>query len=166
MSLFTKWQEIGTDFTDKASYDAYWSEYFEKEKNVYSKILASKETKISGSVSKLSSYYNITDLEMVGFLDGINESLENALDLESIEAETEINIDINYEKLLFNMYKAKANWLYELPEWNDILDNETRTRIKKEYQKSGTVRKEKEIGRNEPCPCGSGKKHKKCCMNK
>ncbi|MDQ6843211.1 MAG: SEC-C metal-binding domain-containing protein, partial [Bacteroidota bacterium] len=22
------------------------------------------------------------------------------------------------------------------------------------------------IGRNYPCPCGSGKKYKKCCMNK
>lgn len=22
------------------------------------------------------------------------------------------------------------------------------------------------IGRNDPCPCGSGKKYKKCCMNK
>jgi tetratricopeptide (TPR) repeat protein len=26
--------------------------------------------------------------------------------------------------------------------------------------------KEKNIGRNDPCPCGSGKKYKKCCMNK
>ena len=25
------------------------------------------------------------------------------------------------------------------------------------------VKVEKKIGRNEPCPCGSGKKHKKCC---
>jgi len=24
----------------------------------------------------------------------------------------------------------------------------------------------KKIGRNDPCPCGSGKKHKKCCLNK
>ncbi|MDY6954197.1 MAG: SEC-C metal-binding domain-containing protein [Thermodesulfobacteriota bacterium] len=24
-------------------------------------------------------------------------------------------------------------------------------------------RKEKKIGRNAPCPCGSGKKYKKCC---
>jgi len=24
----------------------------------------------------------------------------------------------------------------------------------------------KEIGRNDPCPCGSGKKYKKCCMEK
>jgi len=22
---------------------------------------------------------------------------------------------------------------------------------------------EKKVGRNEPCPCGSGKKYKKCC---
>ncbi|MCP3928647.1 MAG: hypothetical protein GY705_06050 [Bacteroidetes bacterium] len=26
--------------------------------------------------------------------------------------------------------------------------------------------KKKKIGRNEPCPCGSGKKYKKCCLNK
>jgi SWIM/SEC-C metal-binding protein len=25
------------------------------------------------------------------------------------------------------------------------------------------VMAEKKVGRNEPCPCGSGKKHKKCC---
>ena len=25
--------------------------------------------------------------------------------------------------------------------------------------------KKKKIGRNDPCPCGSGKKHKKCCLN-
>jgi hypothetical protein len=24
---------------------------------------------------------------------------------------------------------------------------------------------ETKVGRNDPCPCGSGKKHKKCCMN-
>ena len=25
---------------------------------------------------------------------------------------------------------------------------------------------DKKVGRNEPCPCGSGKKYKKCCINK
>jgi len=24
----------------------------------------------------------------------------------------------------------------------------------------------KKVGRNEPCPCGSGKKYKKCCLGK
>lgn len=26
------------------------------------------------------------------------------------------------------------------------------------------IREEPRIGRNDPCPCGSGKKYKKCCM--
>ena len=30
-------------------------------------------------------------------------------------------------------------------------------------QKKEPVKVEKKIGRNEPCPCGSGKKYKKCC---
>ncbi len=28
------------------------------------------------------------------------------------------------------------------------------------------IRVEPKIGRNDPCPCGSGKKYKKCCLNK
>ena len=36
--------------------------------------------------------------------------------------------------------------------------NETETR--------GTVRVGKKVGRNDPCPCGSGKKYKNCCLNK
>ena len=36
--------------------------------------------------------------------------------------------------------------------------------LKQEQQgKVETVVKEKEPGRNDPCPCGSGKKYKKCC---
>ena len=32
---------------------------------------------------------------------------------------------------------------------------------------NSTIRKsEPDIGRNESCPCGSGLKYKKCCMNK
>ena len=33
-----------------------------------------------------------------------------------------------------------------------------------ENNETSTIRKK--IGRNEPCPCGSGKKYKKCCLNK
>ena len=28
-----------------------------------------------------------------------------------------------------------------------------------------SVRVEKKVKRNDPCPCNSGKKYKKCCMN-
>ena len=33
-----------------------------------------------------------------------------------------------------------------------------------EAPKAGTfIREERKVGRNEPCPCGSGKKYKQCC---
>nr|WP_269465111.1 SEC-C metal-binding domain-containing protein [Jeotgalibacillus malaysiensis] len=31
--------------------------------------------------------------------------------------------------------------------------------------KGQPVKAEKSLGRNDPCPCGSGKKYKKCCMD-
>jgi uncharacterized protein len=27
------------------------------------------------------------------------------------------------------------------------------------------VREGKKVGRNDPCPCGSGKKYKRCCLH-
>jgi len=32
--------------------------------------------------------------------------------------------------------------------------------------KQPMIRTEHKVGRNDPCPCGSGKKYKKCCGNK
>jgi len=32
--------------------------------------------------------------------------------------------------------------------------------------KKQPVRSAKKAGPNDPCPCGSGKKYKKCCMQK
>ena len=32
--------------------------------------------------------------------------------------------------------------------------------------KQKTIKKSKKVGRNDPCPCGSGKKYKKCCYPK
>ncbi|WP_238374901.1 SEC-C metal-binding domain-containing protein, partial [Aggregatibacter actinomycetemcomitans] len=31
---------------------------------------------------------------------------------------------------------------------------------------SQTEKPKRKVGRNDPCPCGSGKKYKKCCINK
>ena len=61
------------------------------------------------------------------------------------------------------MLDAKAEWLYNLPQWNTLLTDIERATIKREYNKTKTVVKAKKIGRNEPCPCGSGKKYKQCC---
>jgi uncharacterized protein YecA (UPF0149 family) len=49
-----------------------------------------------------------------------------------------------------------------------ITNNQTKKleELAKAYRISHTplVRENKKIGRNEPCPCGSGKKYKNCCL--
>ena len=101
-----------------------------------------------------------------GFLDGINTSLTSLLDIESLSEDSVITLSINLEKLYYNMLYAKADWLYSLPQWDSILTVEKRKEIKKEYNESRIVKNENKVGRNDPCPCGSGKKYKKCCIDK
>ena len=105
-------------------------------------------------------------MEMTGFLDGINECLVAPNPIEEMEEDTKVSLAFDKEKLYKGMVAAKAEWLYELPMWDDIFDKETKRELYLEQKKSGTVVVGKKVGRNDPCPCGSGKKYKKCCMNK
>jgi uncharacterized protein YchJ len=102
-------------------------------------------------------------LEYIGFLDGANTSLKKALVLDDLTEESEIKAEFDFEKLLWNMHDAKAEWLYGMKEWENIFDEGKRKQIKKEYNRSKIVVKGEKIGRNDPCPCGSGLKYKKCC---
>jgi SWIM/SEC-C metal-binding protein len=52
-------------------------------------------------------------------------------------------------------------WKYTIGIEPDEPENITDLEILLNPPKSTKV--EKKIGRNEPCPCGSGKKYKKCC---
>ena len=99
----------------------------------------------------------------MGFVDGINDSLVTPLDLEEVEADTTLELNIDLEKLYFNMLDAKADYLYELPQWDGIFSDEKRKEIQKSWRSSKTIVNENKVGRNDPCPCGSGKKYKKCC---
>ena len=100
---------------------------------------------------------------MVGFLDGIDESLKEPNPIETMDEDTVVSLAFDKEKLYKNMVAAKADWLYELPQWDNLLDEAKRKELYKKQKLSGTVIKGKKIGRNEPCPCGSGKKYKNCC---
>ena len=106
----------------------------------------------------------MTVMEMTGFLDGINDSLKTPNPIEEMTEETEVSLEFDPEKLYYNMVACKADWLYELPQWDGLLTEERRKELYKEQKSSGTVRREtKKVGRNDPCPCGSGKKYKHCC---
>ncbi|MFV0361660.1 MAG: SEC-C metal-binding domain-containing protein, partial [Suipraeoptans sp.] len=94
---------------------------------------------------------------------GINDSLIDPNPIETMEEDTEVSLKFDTEKLYKNMVGAGADWLYELPQWEPIYDEEKRKELYKEQKLSTTIIKDKKIGRNDPCPCGSGKKYKKCC---
>ena len=78
-------------------------------------------------------------MEMTGFLDGINDSLVEANPIDTMEEDTKVNLVFDKEKLYKNMVDAKADWLYELPQWKEIFDDEKRRALFLEQKKSGTV---------------------------
>lgn len=164
MGLLQDWREYayGVDINSKAG-KAIWGKYFAEEKAVYEQLLAKPDEVVSGTVKELAERYNMELKYMVGFLDGINESLKTPNSIEDIDENTEVSLDFDPEKLYYNMVGAKADWLYELPAWDKLLTVERRKELYREQKKSGTVVKEKKVGRNDPCPCGSGKKYKFCC---
>ena len=126
--------------------------------------LLENPTVLEGTVQELADKFEM-DLVLFGggFLDGINDSLKEKNPLETLEADSQVKIDIDLEKLYYNMVAAKADWLYELPQWDNLLSVEKRQELYKAQKRSMIVVKGKKIGRNEPCPCGSGKKYKQCC---
>lgn len=162
MTLYEKWQGLIENQTDDTFKD-FWEEYSGAEERIYTHILKGGSGKISGKLSELANDFNAKAEIFMGFLDGISSSLKNKIDLEKIDEESEINLDIDFKVLLFNMLKADADYLYNISYWDDVLSPEERMAILKEYKKSKIVVKEKTPGRNEPCPCGSGKKYKHCC---
>ena len=167
MALLQEWREIAySQQTDRAQLQKFWTDYFMIEKGIYEKLLSNPKEVVKGTVKELAEKYEVEVLTMVGFLDGINDSLKVPKPIEEMDENTEVNLGYDLETLYKNMVDAKADWLYELPQWNSIFSEEKRKELYKEQKKSGTVVKGPKIGRNDPCPCGSGKKYKHCCGRK
>ena len=163
-TLLEQWRDTAySKEMDKASLQKFWGTYFQTEKEIYEKLLENPDEEVKGTVKELAEKYGINVFTMTGFLDGINDSLKVANPIETMDEDTEVSLAFDKELLYKNMVDAKADWLYELPQWNNIFTPERKRELYKEQKNSGTVRKEKKVGRNDPCPCGSGKKYKKCC---
>ena len=164
MSLLETWRNLAyeTEMNDKQASE-FWGGYFNLEQGIYEQILETPDKAVTGTVKELAEKFKVETIIMAGFLDGINESLKEANPIETLEEDTKVSLDYDKEKLYYNMVGAKADWLYELPQWDALLSEEKRKQLYKEQKRSSTVVKESKIGRNDPCPCGSGKKYKKCC---
>ena len=164
MALLEKWRSMAYSAkADKQELQKLWAAYFEKEKEIYQILLKDPDTEVKGTVKELAEKYDIDIMTMTGFLDGINDSLKEANPIEEMEEDTVVSLAFDKELLYKNMVGAQADWLYGLEEWNDIFDEDKRKELYKEQKRSTTIVKGDKIGRNDPCPCGSGKKYKKCC---
>ena len=163
-TLYQQWQDLAYDETaDRSQLEKFWGTYFQIEKEIYEKLLSNPDEVVKGTVKELAEKFGQEVLTMIGFLDGINDSLKTHNPIETMDDDTEVSLDYDKEKLYYNMVACKADWLYELPQWDNLLDEATRKDLYKKQKLSGTIVKGKKIGRNDPCPCGSGKKYKQCC---
>ena len=164
MALLEEWREKAySETADRGQLQKLWSDYFAKEKEIYAELLKTPDDEVRGTVKELADRFGIDIMTMTGFLDGINDSLKTPNPIEEMTEDTEVGLGFDKELLYKNMVAAEADWLYGLPEWNDIFDEDKRKELYKEQKRSTTVVKGEKIGRNDPCPCGSGKKYKKCC---
>ena len=164
MALLQKWRDMAySETANKGDLQRLWADYFQKEKEIYAQLLKNPDEEVRGTVKELAEKYSVDLMTMTRFLDGINDSLKSANLIEEMEEDTQVSLGFDKALLYKNMVAAGADWLYDLPQWEDIFDEETRKALYKEQKSSTTIVKPDKIYPNDPCPCGSGKKYKKCC---
>ena len=163
MKLLDVWRSKAYDErADKSQLQPIWNTYFALEKGFYQKLLPEKEV-VKGTVKELCEKYDIDTFYMTGILDGINDSLVTPNPIEEMEEDTMISLEYDKELLYKNMVAAGADWLYNLEEWNEYFTEDEKKALYKEQKASTTIKKDVKVYPNDPRPCGSGKKYKKCC---
>ncbi|ODS30842.1 MAG: preprotein translocase subunit SecA [Candidatus Scalindua rubra] len=94
-------------------------------------------------------------------------------DFQDVEKEIISSLERDYYKhKLFNIYDRYTNVLTtwagyneEEKEGEEKADDELNDYDFSAFKQEESIRSETKAGRNNPCPCGSGKKYKKCCWN-
>ena len=125
MALLQEWRDVAySQEADKAQLQKFWTNYFLIEKGIYEKLLTNPDEVVRGTVKDLADKFEVDVMTMVGFLDGINDSLKVQNPIEEMDENTEVNLGFDKELLYKNMVDAKADWLYELPQWNNIFTEE------------------------------------------
>ncbi|MBR4794853.1 MAG: SEC-C domain-containing protein, partial [Lachnospiraceae bacterium] len=153
MALLEQWRSMAyNEQADRNELQNFWRRYFEKETSVYEKLLTNPDEEVKGTVKELADKFGIELMAMVGFLDGIDDSLVTPNPIDTMEEDTVVSLKFDKAKLYKNMVRAKADWLYELPQWDKIFTEEERKALYKEQKESTTIRVGKKIGRNDPGP--------------
>ena len=98
MSLYEDWMKKAFS-QEGRSIEAVWEEYLPKEQKIYEYILGEKVTKLEGTIAELAARFDMTAEMIVAFIDGLNASLEEPFDMETLAEDTKVCINIDFEKL-------------------------------------------------------------------
>jgi hypothetical protein len=161
MTVYEQWNDLIQNLDDQTS-KTFQENYYAKEQAVYEVILCAPGEVVKGTFEELAQRFSFPQAEFAGFMEGINTSLVKPVELNKLKPSTKIALQVDFEKLYVNMHEAKAQWLYELPQWDGVLTQDKRKALFKQFRDSKQAKSTK-VDRNAPCPCGSGKKYKKCC---
>jgi hypothetical protein len=77
-----------------------------------------------------------------------------------------VSFMIGIEETAYGFYKVMGIDHHDLSKWKQIAedkDSEFNEGLENERHLSVVTPIQSKVGRNDPCPCGSGKKYKKCC---
>ena len=109
MTILEQWRSVAyNQNADKNKLQRFWATYFNIEKNIYEQLLENPDEVVSGTVKELAEKYGQDVMTMVGFLDGINDSLKVPNPIETMDENTKVNLAFDKEALYKNMVDASS----------------------------------------------------------
>ena len=92
-TILEQWRAIAYDQqADRNKLQRFWANYFNIEKGIYEQLLSNPDEVVTGTVKELAEKYGQEVLTMVGFLDGINDSLKIPNPIETMDENTAVNL--------------------------------------------------------------------------
>ena len=109
-TILEQWRAIAYDQqADRNKLQRFWANYFNIEKGIYEQLLSNPDEVVTGTVKELAEKYGQEVLTMVGFLDGINDSLKIPNPIETMDENTKVSLCFDKELLYKNMVDARAD---------------------------------------------------------
>ena len=106
MSLYKQWTDMVVEYVKTKGEAAFWNEYTKIETAIYRDLLANSKESIKTTIADFAKKYETSEEFIMGFVDGINDSLNNSYDLEALTATDEIVLDINLEKIILQYVRS------------------------------------------------------------
>ncbi len=99
---------------------------------------------------------------VIAFVDGLNDILPKKYDIRKLDENSEVNIDIDFEKLYKKMVEYRADHLYTLKQWDNIFDETNRRHFMQNRETAVQLLRAKNRQKRS-MSLRQRQKYKKCC---